>query len=239
VYDNNPLKPGLQTAWGFSCLVETGKTQVLFDTGGEGKILLANLQTLGIDPAEIDLMVLSHIHYDHTGGMADFLKKNSQLKVYVPASFPEKIIEDIKATGATPATVSASVELQPNIFTLGEIGGAVPEQSLAVRTPKGMVIITGCAHPGILTVLHRAKSIFPDDQLYLVIGGFHLVNANKKQISEIIDGFKTLGVQKAAPCHCSGDETRRMFSEAYQNDFYEIGVGGIIDIDTRRTENKP
>lgn len=76
---------------------------------------------------------------------------------------------------------------------------------------------------GILTILRRAKSIFPDDPLYLVIGGFHLVNANKKQISEIIDGFKTLGVQKVAPCHCSGDETRRMFREAYGNDFYEIG----------------
>lgn len=76
---------------------------------------------------------------------------------------------------------------------------------------------------GILTILRRAKSIFPDDPLYLVIGGFHLVNTNKKQISEIIDGFKTLGVQKVAPCHCSGDETRRMFREAYGNDFYEIG----------------
>jgi len=230
VYDNNPLKPGLQTAWGFACVVETGKTKVLFDTGGEGKILLANLQSLGIDPAEIDLAVLSHFHYDHTGGLADFLKKNPGVTVYVPKSFPEKIIEDIKTAGATPVAVTSFAKLQPNIFTLGEIGGAIPEQSLAIRTPKGIAIITGCAHPGILTILQRAKSIFPDEPLYLVIGGFHLVNATKKQISEIIDGFKALGVQKASPCHCSGDETRKMFSEAYGNDFYEIGVGGIIEI---------
>jgi len=76
---------------------------------------------------------------------------------------------------------------------------------------------------GILTILRRAKSIFPDDPLYLVIGGFHLVNANKKQISEIIDGFKTLGVQKVAPCHCSGDETGECSAKLTETIFTKSG----------------
>jgi 7,8-dihydropterin-6-yl-methyl-4-(beta-D-ribofuranosyl)aminobenzene 5'-phosphate synthase len=71
-YDENPYDPRLQTAWGFGCLVEIGEKTVLFDTGGDGVTLLRNVVTLETEPTSIDTIVLSHVHANHTGGLASF-----------------------------------------------------------------------------------------------------------------------------------------------------------------------
>jgi 7,8-dihydropterin-6-yl-methyl-4-(beta-D-ribofuranosyl)aminobenzene 5'-phosphate synthase len=81
IYDNNPFLKDLQTDWGFSCLVEIGKTRLLFDTGDNGGILLVNMSKLGIDPKSINLVFLSHFHHDHTGGLIDFLRANPSITV--------------------------------------------------------------------------------------------------------------------------------------------------------------
>jgi len=66
--DNNSYQGGLETAWGFSCLIQGTENTILFDTGGDGSILLANMEKLGFDPKEIELIVLSHMHWDHIDG---------------------------------------------------------------------------------------------------------------------------------------------------------------------------
>jgi 7,8-dihydropterin-6-yl-methyl-4-(beta-D-ribofuranosyl)aminobenzene 5'-phosphate synthase len=88
-YDNNPYKERLTAAWGFSCVIRGTEKTILFDTGGDGSILLANMEELGINPKEIDLVVLSHIHGDHVGGLSSFLEKNPEVVVYLPKSFPK------------------------------------------------------------------------------------------------------------------------------------------------------
>jgi 7,8-dihydropterin-6-yl-methyl-4-(beta-D-ribofuranosyl)aminobenzene 5'-phosphate synthase len=88
VYDNRSADPRLGTAWGFACLIETSATTILFDTGGDGQLLMDNLTALGIDPQAIDAVVLSHIHSDHTGGLDRLLAANDRLTVYLPRSFP-------------------------------------------------------------------------------------------------------------------------------------------------------
>ncbi len=81
-YDNNPYKERLTTAWGFSCVIRGTEKTILFDTGGNGSILLTNMEKLGINPKEVDLVVLSHIHGDHVGGLASFLGKRGQVLNY-------------------------------------------------------------------------------------------------------------------------------------------------------------
>lgn len=230
IYDNNPFLKGLQTDWGFACLVEFGKTKLLFDTGDDGNILISNMGKLDIDPKSIDFIFLSHFHHDHTGGLKEFLKKNPNVTVYYPQSFPAQIIEDIKKSGAKPFSVSSFMELQTNIFSLGELGSSVPEQSLAIRTSKGIVVITGCAHPGIINILENAKKFFPDELIYLAMGGFHLHRNSAVEINHVLTKIIDLRINKVAPCHCSGDSARKMFKAAFIDNYIEIGVGKIIEI---------
>jgi 7,8-dihydropterin-6-yl-methyl-4-(beta-D-ribofuranosyl)aminobenzene 5'-phosphate synthase len=230
IYDNNPFLKGLQTDWGFACLVEVGKTKLLFDTGDNGEILLSNMEKLKIDPQSIDLVFLSHFHHDHTGGLSTFLKKNSNVTIYYPNSFPAQLVEEIKKSGAKPIPVSSFQEIQTNIFSIGELGSAIPEQSLAIQTTKGIVIITGCAHPGIVHILEKAKDSFPDELIYLVLGGFHLHNQNEKDISKKVNEIIKMEIVSVAPCHCSGDIARKIFKDIYGNNFIEIGVGKVIHV---------
>jgi len=90
IYDNEVHAAGLRSDWGFSCLIEgEGIPRILFDTGANGSILLHNMDELSIDPLSIDMVVISHAHWDHTGGLSMFLDKNNEVKIYIPESCPE------------------------------------------------------------------------------------------------------------------------------------------------------
>ena len=230
VYDNNAFLRDLQTDWGFSCLVEVGKRKLLFDTGDNGSILMSNLAKLAIDPKNIDTIFLSHYHHDHTGGLTNFLESNASVKIYYPWSFPEKLINTMIKSGATLIPVLSFHKIQENIFSLGEIDGAIPEQSMAVRTTKGIVVITGCAHPGIINILEKAKNSFPDEVINLVLGGFHLYEQTGEEIKVIMNKIFKMGVLQVAPSHCSGDKARKMFKDIYNDNYVEIGTGKMIKI---------
>jgi 7,8-dihydropterin-6-yl-methyl-4-(beta-D-ribofuranosyl)aminobenzene 5'-phosphate synthase len=228
IYDNYQHDPNLKTGWGFSCLVEADGMKLLFDTGGEGSLLLENMEKLGIDPKEIDAVVLSHSHGDHTGGLDDFLKAGSEVKLYLLKSFPHSFKKKVESSKAEIVEVSGSVAISERVNTTGELGTSIKEQSLMVKTSKGLVVITGCAHPGILNILKHAKKITGED-VYLVLGGFHLLDRSETQLKEVIKGFRELGVKKVAPCHCSGEQTRTLFQKEYKEDFIANGVGKIIE----------
>jgi len=230
IYDNNPFLKGLQTDWGFACLVEVGKTKLLFDTGDNGNILLSNMAKLNIDPKSIDFIFLSHFHHDHTGGLSEFLKKNPDVTIYYPQSFPIQLIEEMKKSDAVLVPISSFQELQTNIFSLGELDGVIPEQSLAIRSPKGIAVITGCAHPGIIKILEMAKSFFSDESIYLAIGGFHLHHLSKDEINNTINKIFKMEILTVAPSHCSGDLARKMFKKVYDDNYIEIGTGRVIKI---------
>jgi len=168
VYDNNRYDSRLTAAWGFSCLARLPQQVILFDTGGDGVILLHNMAKLKIDPGEVDVVVLSHVHGDHVGGLASFLEHNSN--------------------------------------------------------------VTGCAHPGIVNVAKKAGEI-TGEKTFLMIGGFHLGGASPSQISYVAESLLQLGVEKVAPCHCSGERARRLFSEYFGDDYIDCGVGKEIVIE--------
>ena len=228
VFDNNPYKKGLETGWGFSCLIEGMEKTVLFDTGADGSILLENMEKLGIDPKTVETLVLSHAHSDHVGGVYNFLQKNHKVTVYLPESFPGSLKDHTRQYGADMLEVKESAEILQKVYSTGEMGTGLKEQSLIVRTPKGMVIITGCTHPGVVNIVKRAKELFEDDVL-LVMGGFHLIGKSGSEIEKIISDMKKLDVRYVGPCHCTGDKAKGLFQQAYRERFISIGVGKKVN----------
>jgi len=224
-YDNNPGREGLTPAWGFACVVRGLEKTILFDTGGDGRTLLGNMQTLGIKPAEIDLVVLSHVHGDHTGGLWEFLRARGGIPVYMPAGFPAAFGNRVKQLGGKPVVADDAAAVCDGARTTGTMGkGQIEEHGLCLKTPDGWVLITGCAHPGIADMADRATRLV-ESPLRLVGGGFHMGSASKQQIQAVIDKFEKLGVKTVAPCHCSGDRTRKLFKEHYKERYTSACVG--------------
>ena len=195
IYDNEAIKPGLKADWGFSSLVEMDNTApLLFDTGANGAILLHNMKRLNVSPERIGIIVISHAHGDHTGGLRDILQANRSTEVYVPASYGARI------PGRKVTEVTESTQISEGIFSTGELKGV--EQSLAIRTGKGIVVVAGCSHPGVGEILHAASRL---GRVYGIIGGFH--------------GFRDFdrlrGLSLICPCHCTQyqSEIRQLFPE--------------------------
>jgi len=163
VYDNEAKKPGLIADHGFSCLIEAPDTpRTLFDTGAKGSVLLHNMKELKIDPRSIGVVVISHNHGDHFGGLQAITEANQDAELYLPPSF-EGGISAKKVT-----RTKGPLEIRPGIFTTGEVGGT--EQSLAIKTDKGLVVITGCAHLGVGNILDAVARF---GKACGIIGGLH------------------------------------------------------------------
>jgi len=150
IYDNE-ANAGLKSGWGFSCLIET-EEKILFDTADDGEKLIYNLRQLNIQPESIRAVVISHNHWDHTGGLNEFLKLNNNAKVFNPKSF------------------SKPTEISTCVHSTGALGTFIKEQSLIVNTKEGNVVITGCAHPGLENIIDRSREL---GEIYCVVGGFH------------------------------------------------------------------
>jgi len=205
IYDNTLFQNDLKSDWGFSCLVELENTpKILFDTGSNGSTLLFNMRRLGIDPSSIDEIFISHNHFDHVGGLVDFINVNNRVKVYVPPSFSGS--EAIEVT-----TVKGPTKIHENVFSTGELEGI--EQSMAIKTEKGVVLIVGCSHPGMINILGTANQF---GRVYAIIGGLH-------GFSEF-HLFKELDLICATHCTQHKARIKRLYPEKY----VDGGAGKII-----------
>ncbi len=227
VHDNDPYAEGLRTAWGFSAHIAGAGRSILFDTGSDGTLLLENLAKLKIDPASIDTLVLSHAHSDHTGGLTGLLQANPRIRVHLPASFPARIKDVVGGYGAPVIEVGGPQQICENVYSTGILGRRIKEQALAIRTARGLVVLTGCAHPGIGKMLDNIRRQHRDEVL-LVMGGFHLEWATSWKVQRIIAAFRDGGVRCVAPTHCSGEKAREQFRRAYGRQFIEVGVGKTL-----------
>jgi 7,8-dihydropterin-6-yl-methyl-4-(beta-D-ribofuranosyl)aminobenzene 5'-phosphate synthase len=231
VYDNNEGRPGLEPAWGFGCVIDGLDQRILFDTGGDGAILLGNMSKLGSPPSSIDVVVLSHFHQDHTGGIEEFLKMNPDVRVYVPRSFPSQIKERARELGAEVVELVDAAEVIPGALTSGVLSGpsGIDEQSLVINTDRGAVVITGCAHPGIEQIVKRAKQL-TGKEILLAIGGFHLLRDSEEEIAGVVSGLESIGVRFIAPCHCTVSPARKVFEKRFETGFVQTNVGSTIEL---------
>jgi len=203
-YDNTAFRKDLRADWGFSALIEVENTpKILFDTGGNGKILLGNMEKLKIDPSSIEEVFISHPHFDHTGGLSEFLKVANIVKIYLPSSLGldnEVILKQPQ-------------KIHENIFSTGELEGI--EQSMGIETEKGIVLIVGCSHPYMGHILDAAKQF---GKIYGIIGGMHGFSE-----FELVKDLKLI-----CPTHCT--QYKAELKKIYSQKYIEGGAGRIIEI---------
>ncbi|MCJ7447580.1 MAG: MBL fold metallo-hydrolase [Bacteroidales bacterium] len=229
IYDNYVKVDGLKSDWGYSIVIEGLDKEILFDTGTNPEVFESNFRIMGIDPAIIDFLVFSHEHGDHTGGIPAFVKMKNDIPVIIPYSFSGSFKKRMVGFGLEPLLVKEPAEICENLYTSGEFEYQIPEQALVLNTKKGLVVITGCAHPGIIEMLKQIKSDFSKN-IYIVFGGFHLLQKSDKEMNEIISQMKALGVVKCGATHCTGDKQIKMFRDAFGENYFELGVGNTIII---------
>jgi 7,8-dihydropterin-6-yl-methyl-4-(beta-D-ribofuranosyl)aminobenzene 5'-phosphate synthase len=194
---DNEANQGLKKEWGFACFIE-GAEKILFDTGASAEILSYNTKKLGIEPQAIDKLVISHNHWDHTGGL-DWVLQNKELKVYLLESFSSQLKQGL--SGLEVVEVKELSEISKDVYSTGPIKSAdkyrLYEQALLLKTEKGIVIVTGCAHPGLERIIEKTRQL---GNVHAVIGGFH--------------GFDKLealhGLEIIVPCHCTQHKEKIM-----------------------------
>ncbi len=206
IYDNTTSRAELKADWGFSAFVEAEGGKIFFDTGANGEILLSNMQRLKINPKKIEDVFISHLHWDHTGGLSSFLRLNNQVKLWIPSYLSEaenarEVIE-----------VKEPTKLYEGIYSTGELEGI--EQSLCVETEKGIIIIVGCSHPKMEHILQVASQF---GKVYGIIGGLHGTKPESLKELDLI-----------CPTHCTQykSEVKSLYPEKY----IEGGAGKIIEI---------
>jgi len=210
ISDNTVYKPELKSEWGFSCLIEIENTpRILFDTGAKGSVLLYNMQKLNIDPKSIDCVFISHDHWDHTGGLRAFLKRNSNVKLYLPYSF----FSFTKLKARETIKVKDSLRIYENVFSTGTLQNI--EQSMIIKIGKGLVVIAGCSHPGVGHILSKASDFGTSIAL---VGGLH--------------GFRKFDLVKDLDLICATHCTKykETIKRLYPEKFVEGGAGRIIQI---------
>lgn len=235
LYNNVPHDARLETGWGFSCLIEGMEKTILFDTGGDGRVLLSNMKVLGKRAEQTDVVFLSHVHGDHSGGLWDFLREHGDVELYVPESFPPEFKQRAEKAGARVIAVDSAAELGEGIHSTGQMGQGPKEQALILRSPRGLVVVTGCAHPGVVNMVRRAKEICKDE-IYLLLGGLHLGAYAGREVEGIVAELKKLGVKKVGPSHCTGEKPTEMFREAWGKDFLDLGCGATFSTEGEDAE---
>jgi 7,8-dihydropterin-6-yl-methyl-4-(beta-D-ribofuranosyl)aminobenzene 5'-phosphate synthase len=263
--ENTAGRPGVLAEWGLSILVEADDLKILMDTGPSISVPY-NASMLGIDLSLIDKIVLSHGHYDHTGGLREVLARTGKVEViahpdifaakyarygeqarYVGIPFsrealealaaftlsrePVWIAEDIVTTGEIPM-VSPYEKIDPPLC-VKQGGKLVPDplwddRALIIRTDDGLVVITGCAHRGLINTLYHARELTGVDVVHTVVGGTHLILASEERVLLTAAALREFGVQRLGVSHCTGIRAAMMLAREFGDIFFFNNTGTQI-----------
>ena len=269
----NPAKPDLSAKHGLSFFVKAktsdGEVSLIIDTGPSPDVLLHNVDVMGVNLRKTEVVMLSHGHYDHTGGLIEALKRmekgvpvvahpkifDPKFKVkpslkFIGASFKPS---DVEAAGGMPLLVASPVKIAEGIMATGEVERKVAfervegfwtvdngrfvedvmpdDQSLIINLEgKGLVVVAGCAHSGIVNTIKHAQKITETNRVYAVLGGFHLREADKKRIQATVNELMKLDVNFIGPCHCTGSKAVNQLTEAFGNRCRLLHTGDIVKL---------
>ncbi len=217
------LKNKLFPDWGFSALLEIDKRLLLFDTGSNGQILLRNLKSLNVKINKIFKVVISHNHWDHTGGLVDIARLNPHLEIIAP-ELDEPLVNKLLQYDVTVNFVKRSIKIEDNLITTPVFKGKIPELGLVIKTAMGNILLTGCAHPGIKNMLKKV----PAPRL-AVIGGFHLFLKKLDEIIKIAKDIEILDVRYLCPSHCTGEYPIEFFKRYFKDHYLYGGLGATFN----------
>ncbi len=229
IYNNTGNHPDFKREWGLAMWIEEDNHAVLFDTGGNPETFWKNIQAAGIDLSKLSSIIISHNHWDHTRGIPLVLDKITQNAVmYVPASDATEII--INTSLVTIKPVTGAQHIAESVWTTGEMQGTlgrniIYEQSVMIVRDNLVYVFTGCAHPGIVPIVEKAKTLYPDKTIALAAGGFHLIDKSDEQIQEVSVKLKEMMVQNIAPSHCTGDKAIEFFRSEWKDRFIDFNIG--------------
>ena len=233
--------------WGFAALVEADGRKILFDTGARPNTVLENARELKLDLSDVQDVILSHFHDDHTTGLMtlrrDFSRSNPNAlsRVHVAQGIflerrghnPNPMIQmkkDYEATGGVFVVHDKPGEIFPGIWLTGPVPRVYPEknypagtevntgtawvedtvpddQSLVFNTSRGLVLLSGCGHSGIINTLQYARGFVHAAPVDAAIGGFHLFAASDQQLAWTASKLKEYQTARILGAHCTGIES--------------------------------
>lgn len=218
--------------WGLSFLVDD---DILFDAFGDARVLMGNLRRFKVDVGQIRQVVVSHEHWDHVEGLRPLLAQRPGIKVYLPHHADRVLKDNIRAWGGDVVEVGGAVRLKDGVHVSGEIVGRyadkdMAEQALVLETGKGLVVVAGCAHPGIVTIVQGISQAF-SKPVYGVIGGFHLKNRTTEEIGVEAARLQAAGVDMVVPLHCTGARAEKIFQQVFGSGLILLREGQEIELE--------
>ncbi|MCH9634006.1 MAG: hypothetical protein S4CHLAM7_07420 [Chlamydiae bacterium] len=234
--ENTSSDVGCLAEWGFSAFIRFSGANILFDTG-YSDVYLQNAKNLNLDLEDCDYVVFSHFHCDHTRGL-QFHNFNSRKKIICHPEVLEKLPPKEALVLQRDFELLPSknvIEFIPNVLFLGEIPRKTSfekgrfendklndNSAIAIKTERGVVVVSGCSHAGICNICEYAKQV-TKLPLYAVIGGFHLFENDHEAVKGTLDYFQKEKPTHLLPMHCVDFPTLAKFYHLFGIKKYSAG----------------